>query len=237
MSGQGPDLAAGAGAELVDQRGGLRGRVPGGAHGADELDDVSSGQRVERGGQVHEGARPGHAEPPALAQVTEQQARDLAGDRGAGRLARTSDRDGDGGDAQALGERGEVAAGGGRVDDLDADDTLGARLVEQARDLEAGESVAPGELDLRHALEVVLAREGDLERDRLGRTAAGSLIRRPGWRIRLPGADVRSPGTRVRLPDSDLLARLPGRGLLVHSRLLPPPTAQIPSGEGRWLLG
>src|SRR5690606_41786820 len=54
--------------------------------------------------------------------------RDLAGDRGAGRLAGTGDRDGDRGDAQALGERGEVAAGGGRIGDLDAEDRKSTRL-------------------------------------------------------------------------------------------------------------
>src|SRR5690606_12652621 len=90
-------------------------------------------------------------------------------------------------------------AGGGRIDDLDADDALGARLVEQARDLEAGESVAPGELDLRHTLEVVLAREGDLERDR---------VRGPGPGA---GADLR-PETRLR----------PGSGPPPGARLLAP---------------
>src|SRR5690606_19569749 len=149
---------------------------------ADELDDVRRREVLERGGQVHEGAGPGDAEPPALAQPLPEEARDLAGDRGTDRLAGAGGGDGDGGDPELLGEAGQVASGGGGVDDLDAHDPLMTSLIEEAGDLETGEVVTAGELDLGQAVEIVLGGEGDLQRDLVGggRAAADLLVRACG---------------------------------------------------------
>ena len=66
--------------------------------------------------------------------------------------------------------------------------------------------MTPGELDLRHALEVVLAREGDLERDRVRNPGTGLRPRsglHPDTRLR-PGTALR-PGAGLS-PDPGLLA-------------------------------